>query len=52
MGKKIEFVRKLDGKIFFGKGKIEELIEWFDEVRDFEIGLDSVFIDVDRLNFR
>lgn len=52
VGKKIESVRKLDGKTFFGKGKIEELTERFDEVRDSEIGLDSVFIDVDRLNSR
>lgn len=29
VGKSIEFVRKMDGKIFFGKGKIEELMEKF-----------------------
>lgn len=52
IGKKVESVRKLDGKTFFGKGKIEELSERFEEMRDLETGLDSVFIDVDRLNSR
>ena len=52
VGKKVESVRKLDGKTFFGKGKIEELSERFEETRDLETGLDSVFIDVDRLNSR
>ena len=42
----------MDGKTFFGKGKIEELTEQFQEMKDSGTGLDSVFIDVAKLNSR
>ena len=52
VGKSIESVRKMDGKTFFGKGKIEELTEKFQEMRESSTPLESVFIDVARLNTR
>ena len=42
----------MDGKTFFGKGKIEELTEKFQEIKDSSTPLESVFIDVARLNTR
>ena len=42
----------MDGKTFFGKGKIEELAEEFQVIKDSSTPLESVFIDVDRLNTR
>lgn len=52
VGKSIEAVRKMDGKTFFGKGKIEELTEKFQEIKESSTPLESVFIDVARLNTR
>lgn len=52
VGKSIETVRKMDGKTFFGKGKIEELTEQFQEMRNSASAFDSVFIDVAKLNAR
>ena len=52
VGKSIESVRKMDGKTFFGKGKIEELTEKFQEMKESSTPLESVFIDVARLNTR
>lgn len=51
-GKSIESVRKLDGKTFFGKGKIEQLTEKFQEMKNSSAPFDSVFIDVAQLNTR
>lgn len=51
-GKSIESVRRLDGKTFFGKGKIEELTERFQELKNSSAPFDSVFIDVAQLNTR
>ena len=42
----------MDGKTFFGKGKIEELTEKFQEIKDSSTPLESVLIDVARLNTR
>ena len=52
VGTSVETVRKLDGKTFFGKGKIEELTERFQEMRTSDSLFDSVFIDVAKLNPR
>lgn len=46
VGRSIEFVRRMDRKIFFGKGKIEELNERFKEMKNFFFFFDSVLIDV------
>ncbi|CAH3168239.1 unnamed protein product [Porites lobata] len=51
-GKSVEPVRKLDGKTFFGKGKVEELTEQFQEMRNSASSFDSVFIDVAKLSPR
>ena len=48
----MEPVRKLDGKTFFGKGKVEELTEQFQEMRNSAYSFDSVFIDVAKLSPR
>ena len=49
----LEPVRKLDGKRFFGKGKIEELSERVSVLRDAdENQVDAVFLDVARLRPR
>lgn len=53
VGKSVESVRKQDGKRFFGKGKIEELTEKFQEMKKAsDSPFDSVFIDVAQLNAR
>ena len=52
VGKNVESVRKLDGKTFFGKGKIEELTEQFKALRNSPTAPDGVFIDVAKLNVR
>lgn len=52
VGKRVQSVKKMDGKTFFGKGKIEELTEQFQEMKDSGTGIDSVFIDVAKLNSR
>lgn len=52
VGKSVESIRKRDGKTFFGKGKIEELTEQFEAMRNSAPSFDSVFIDVARLNAR
>ena len=51
-GKSVEPVRKLDGKTFFGKGKVGELTEQFQEMRNSASSFDSVFIDVAKLSPR
>lgn len=50
--KSIESVRRMDGRRFFGKGKIEELTEKFKQMKESSSPFDSVFIDVAQLNTR
>ncbi|KXJ12335.1 putative GTP-binding protein 6 [Exaiptasia diaphana] len=47
--KSIESVRKIDHKMFFGKGKIEELTERINQAKASD-SLDVVYIDVGRLS--